>query len=79
MAVATIPGILVAIVWSDRAVGSASRTSSFNTRCCTTLCTSTVGLAPVTVSVSCTPPTFSSALTVAMNEAGSSMPSRLTV
>ena len=40
---------------------------------------STVGASPDTVIVSSTPPTRSSALTVAVNDAVSSMPSRFTV
>jgi hypothetical protein len=48
------------------------------TRCCTTFCRSTVGVAPVTVIVSSTVPTRISALTVAVNDAVSSIPSRLT-
>ena len=40
------------------------------------LCTSTIGDAPVTVTVSCTAPTRISASTVAVNEPVSSMPSR---
>ena len=44
-----------------------------------TFCMSTTGLAPETVTVSSSAPTFRSALTVAVKVAGSSMPSRLTV
>ena len=43
------------------------------------LCTSTIGLSPVTVTVSASAPTFRSALMVAVNEPVSSMPSRLVV
>ena len=43
------------------------------------LVTSTTGVSPVTVTVSCTPPTRRSAFTVAMKLPVSSMPSRLTV
>ena len=49
------------------------------TRCCTTFWMSTVGAAPVTVTVSVTAPTRMSAFTVAVKDAVSSMPSRLTV
>ena len=42
------------------------------------LCTSTIGDAPVTVSVSVTPPTARSASIVALNEPESSTPSRFT-
>ena len=62
-----------------RPVGSASITSLLSTRCCCTPCTSTTGVAPVTVIVSSTPPTRMSALTVAVTAPASSMPSRLTV
>ena len=53
-----------------------SRESTF---CETTFWTSTIGLAPVTVSVSSTDPTRSSAFAAAVNPAVSSTPSRLTV
>ena len=43
-----------------------------------TFCTSTTGLCPVTMIVSSTEPTFSSAFTVAVKLDGSSTPSRLT-
>ena len=42
------------------------------------LCTSTMGVSPLTVIVSSTAPTFMSALTVAVNDPVSSMPSRFT-
>ena len=60
-------------------VGIASITSRVITRCWTTFCTSTVEASPVTVMVSSSEPTRSSAFTVAVKEAVSSMPSRLTV
>jgi hypothetical protein len=41
------------------------------------LVTSTTGAAPLTVTVSCTPPTRRSAFTVAMKVPASSIPSRL--
>ena len=43
------------------------------------LWTSTIGLSPVTVTVSASAPTFRSALMVAVNEPVSSIPSRLKV
>ena len=43
------------------------------------LCTSTIGVSPVTVIVSASVPTLSSALMVAVNDPVSSMPSRLNV
>ena len=42
------------------------------------LVTSTTGASPLTVTVSCTPPTRRSAFTVAMKLPASSIPSRLT-
>ena len=57
-----------------RPVGMASMTSLLITRCCVTLWTSTIGDSPVTVIVSSSAPTRSSALTVAANEPVSSMP-----
>ena len=53
-------------------------TSRLITRCWTTFWTSTTGLAPDTVTVSCSVPTRISAFTVAVNAADNSMPSRLT-
>ena len=53
--------------------------SCFSVCCCLALCTSMIGVSPVTVMVSATAPTFRSALTVATNDPVSSMPSRLTV
>ena len=43
------------------------------------LCTSTIGVSPVTVIVSSRAPTFRSPFTVATNVPDNSMPSRLTV
>jgi hypothetical protein len=48
------------------------------TVCRRTLCTSTIGDSPVTVIVSSSAPTLSSASTVAVKAPGSSMPSRRT-
>ena len=62
-----------------RPTGIDSITSAVITRCCRVVCTSTVGDAPVTVIVSSSAPTRSSAFTVAVNAPVSSMPSRLTV
>src|SRR6266850_1892246 len=61
-----------------RPVGSASSRSRDRTCCCVALFTSTIGDAPVTVTVSSIAPTFRSAFTVAVKPAGSSMPARLT-
>ena len=63
----------------DRAVGTVVRVSLLSVVWRLTLWTSTIGVSPLTVIVSATPPTFMSALTVAMNEPVSSMPSRFTV
>ena len=43
------------------------------------LCTSTIGVSPVTTMVSWSVPTLMSVFTVAMNDPVSSIPSRLTV
>ncbi len=50
-----------------------------STACRFVLCTSTTGVSPVTVIVSCTPPTRMSALMVVTATPLTSMPSRLTV
>ena len=60
-----------------RPVGSASSRSRDSTCCCVALFTSTTGDAPVTVTLSSSAPTRSSALIVAVKFAGSSIPSRL--
>ena len=73
------PGISTAAAWMLRAAGSASITSRVITVCLVTLCTSTSGVAPDTVIVSSSAPTFRSALTVAVKFPVSSMPSRLNV
>ena len=74
-----IPGIREVTVPAFRPVGMAARTSLL-TDCWTfALWTSTIGVSPVTVIVSSSAPTFSSALTVATNVPDSSMPSRFTV
>ena len=59
--------------------GIAFRMSRVITFCWVTFCKSTVGDSPVTVIVSCSEPTRMSALTVAVKDAVSSTPSRLTV
>ena len=59
--------------------GMALMTSRVMTRSWTTFWTSTVGAAPVTVTVSVSDPTRRSAFTVAVNDAVRSMPSRLIV
>jgi len=61
------------------ATGSDWISSLSNVRTRFALCTSTIGVSPATVIVSDSDPTFISALTVATNSLGSSMPSRLTV
>jgi len=58
--------------------GIAAITSRSMICCVRVLCTSTIGDSPVTVIVSSSVPTFSSALTVATKFPDSSMPSRLT-
>ena len=58
--------------------GTALMMSRVMTRCCVTFWTSTVGVSPDTVIVSCSDPTRRSALTVAVKDAVNSMPSRFT-
>src|SRR5262245_10826990 len=62
-----------------RPAGIASRTSLVSARCAFAFWTSTTGDSPLTVIVSARLPTLSSALTDAVNDPLSSMPSRLTV
>ena len=62
-----------------RAVGTVSNTSRVRRFCVLTLWTSTTGVAPVTVTVSWTAPTDSPTLTVAVNPAFNSIPSRTNV
>ena len=63
----------------DFALGIELKTSLLTVVCRFTLWTSTTGVAPDTVTVSSTVPTFRSAFMVAVNEPVSSMPSRLNV
>ena len=68
--------------WSPEAfreLGMAAMTSSLSVCCTLTLWTSTIGVCPLTVTVSCSSPTVRSAFTVATNVPVSTMPSRLTV
>src|SRR5436190_18689512 len=74
-----MPGMSTAVAAHDRAVGTVVSVSLLKMVCRRTLCTSTMGVAPLTVIVSSTAPTFMSALIVATNAPLSSMPSRLTV
>ncbi len=74
-----MPGIRTAVAAHDRAVGTVVRVSLLRVVWRLTLWTSTMGVSPLTVIVSATPPTFMSALIDAMNEPVSSMPSRFTV
>ena len=74
-----MPGISVAAVNWVRPLGIAASTSASITRCLVALCTSTIGDAPVTVTVSSSVPTRRSALTVALNDPVNSTPSRFTV
>ena len=62
-----------------REEGMDAMTSPLTVDCRFALWMSTIGVSPVTVTLSCTAPTFRSALTVAVNDPVSSMPSRLTV
>ena len=72
------PVISCPMPWMVRPVGMASSASRFNTCDLVVLCTSTVGAAPVTVSVSSSDPTFNSVLMVIVKLAGSSTASRFT-
>ena len=60
-------------------VGNASSVARDSVVCCRTFCRSTTGVSPETVIVSASSPTFKSALTVAVNPAVSSSPSRFNV
>jgi hypothetical protein len=73
----TVPGINVIRPAYDRAAGMALISSLSMTVCRRTLCTSTMGVSPVTTIVSSSAPTFKSAFTTAVKDPGSSMPSRL--
>ncbi len=72
------PGIRTPAAWMLCAVGSASMTSRVITICFDTAWMSTSGVAPETVMVSSTAPTFNSAFTFAVKSVVSSMPSRFT-
>ena len=75
----TNEGISVAIAANPCATGSDSMSSVFICVCRRVLCTSTIGLSPVTVTVSSSVPTRNSALTVDTKSAGSTRPSRTKV
>jgi hypothetical protein len=77
--VTNTPGFMAAKLTKLRSVGSTSITSREAVCFWTTFWVSTIGLAPETVIVSSTEPTFMSALTVAVKAVVSSIPSRLTV
>ena len=76
---ATAPGSRAPSDGMLRPVGTASSTCRVSTTCCTALCTSTTGDAPVTLIVSSSAPTFISPLMVAVKLVGSSTASRLKV
>ena len=65
--------------WIDRPVGIRSIASRLSTAVFAAEVTSTTGEAPVTVIVSSSEPTPSSAFSVAVNSDGSTRPSRLNV
>ena len=67
------------MVVKSRPVGSASSRSRVSTSSRCVFCTSTIGDSPVTVMVSLSAPTCSSAFTGATKFAVSTIPSRLTV
>ena len=62
-----------------RELGMAARMSLLTVCWTFALCTSTIGVSPVTVIVSSRAPTFRSPFTVATNDPVNSIPSRLTV
>src|SRR5215831_2830354 len=70
------PGTSTRTALYEPAVGIAFRMSFDNTVCRCAFWTSTTGVSPVTVTVSATAPTRMSALTLAVNDPVSSMPSR---
>ena len=74
-----VAGINIMTPAYDLAAGMFEMTSFDTVTCRRTLCTSTIGVSPVTVIVSWTVPTFMSALIDAVNDPVSSTPSRLTV
>ena len=74
-----IAGISSMTPANPRAVGMLLITSPLIVVCRRVLCTSTIGVSPLTVIVSASVPTLSSALTAAVNDPVSSSPSRLTV
>ena len=79
-ALASVAPGMIAARWLMRpVVGSTSSVARCTVVCCRTFCRSTTGLSPVTVTVSATSPTGSSALTVAVKPLVSSRPSRRTV
>ena len=73
------PGISSATENTWRPVGRTSSTARGMTDWPTELRVSTTGDSPVTVTLSSSPPTFSSMFSVAVKAVGSSMPSRFTV
>ncbi len=75
----TIPGMIAMMPVAFLEVGIAEITSLLIVVCTFALWTSTIGVSPVTVIVSASAPTFSSALIVATNVPVNSMPSRFTV
>ena len=76
--VADMPGIRFWMPMTLREDGIAEMMSRSMICCVRALCTSTIGVSPVTVIVSSTVPTLSSAFTVATKVPDSSMPSRFT-
>jgi hypothetical protein len=74
-----IPGTRAWMPPAFRELGMAVRMSLLIVCCVRALCTSTIGVSPVTVIVSSSAPTRRSPLTVATNVPDSSMPSRRTV
>ncbi|MNC86739.1 hypothetical protein D3C83_24130 [compost metagenome] len=73
------PGMELSSAPYDRVAGSDSRTVLFRTVSRRVLCTSTTGVSPETVIVSCRLPIRMSTGIVSVAEPASSIPSRLTV
>jgi hypothetical protein len=72
-------GTVLAISWKLRPVGIDSSICCDTTSRLVLVCTSTIGVSPLTVMLSATPPTRMSTLIGAVKLASSRMPSRTTV
>ena len=79
LGVPVTPGISNSRPFQLRAAGTLATKSPLNTACRVALCTSTTGVSPATVTVSSSPPTDISLLTVTVPDPLNSMPVRTTV